>query len=318
MSPGEVFGVVVTVSACLRAIGTVIYFDGFVGVVDRNASERRSAGAAVPALLWSHRCGWDELAVCSGGLGDVRGALNLGQDWASRWAATWRYVGDEVTCAVRDLGGMPATGCQPVRRFSWRRAQRHRAGLQFLVSTGRHHGFESLEEARLLLALDFAGDLVDVLAQPLRLRYVTNEGPREHIPDFLACARTGRWLIDVRPAARVGREDLVAFAASAEVASMLGWRYVVVTGWKPHVATTLDTLSAQRRALTDRLGMVDELLTAVAAGPRPFGELAARSVAPAVARAYLLHLLWHRRLGVELGRPLGDASLVCAGGGRTW
>jgi hypothetical protein len=33
------------------------------------------------------------------------------------------------------------------------------------VSTGRHHGFESLEEARLLLALDFAGDLVDVLTQ---------------------------------------------------------------------------------------------------------------------------------------------------------
>jgi hypothetical protein len=213
---------------------------------------------------------------------------------------------------------MPATGCEPVRRFSWRRAQRHRAGLQFLVSTGRHHGFESLEEARLLLALDFAGDLVDVLAQPLRLRYVTAEGPREHIPDFLAYARTGRWLIDVRPAARMAREDLAAFAASAEVALTLGWRYVVVTGWKPHVATTLDALSAQRRALTDRLGLMAELLAAVAAGPRPFGELAARTVAPAVARAYLLNLLWHRRLGVELGYPLGDASLVCAGEGQPW
>src|SRR5437764_12009737 len=144
---------------------------------------------------------------------------------------------------------MPATGCEPVRRFSWRRAQRHRSGLQFLVSTGRHHGFESLEEARLLLALDFAGDLVDVLAQPVRLRYWTSDGAREHIPDFLAFCRTGRWLIDVRPAARVAREDLVAFAASAEVALMLGWRYVVVTGWREHVLTTLDALSAQRRRL---------------------------------------------------------------------
>lgn len=26
-----------------------------------------------------------------------------------------------------------------------------------MVSTGRHHGFESLEESKLLLALDFAG-----------------------------------------------------------------------------------------------------------------------------------------------------------------
>ncbi len=98
---------------------------------------------------------------------------------------------------------------------------------------------------------------------------------------------------------------------------MLGWRYAVVTGWKPHVMTTLDALSAQRRAVTDRLGLVDGLLASVAAGPRPFAELAAQSVAPAVARAYLLHLLWHRRLGVELGSPLGATTLVCAGEDRS-
>ncbi|WP_281904886.1 TnsA-like heteromeric transposase endonuclease subunit [Phytohabitans aurantiacus] len=244
---------------------------------------------------------------------EVRGALGLGPDWTRCWTATWRYAGNEVNCPVRDLGSVPAAGCEPVRRFSWRRDQRHRSGLQFLVSTGRHHGFESLEEARLLLALDFAADLVNVLAQPLRLRYSTRSGPREHIPDFLAFSRTGRWLIDVRPAARVTQQDRVAFAASAEVALLLGWRYVVVTGWKPHVTSTLDTLSAQRRPLTDRLGMADALVAAVAAGPRPFGELAGSTVAPPVARAWLLHLLWQRRLGVELGSALSETSLVCAG-----
>lgn len=184
------------------------------------------------------------------------------------------------------------------------------------MSTGRHHGFESLEEARLLLALDFAGDLVDVLGQPVRLRYFTREGPREHVPDFLAFTRAGRWLIDVRPAARVASEDVVAFAATAEVAAAVGWRYAVVTGWRPHVLTTLDTLSSQRRPLSDRLGMVDALMTAVADRPRSFGEVAAQTVAPAVARAYLLHLLWHRRLGIDLGAPLGDATLVCLGEAR--
>jgi len=59
-----------------------------------------------------------------------------------------------VVCPVRDLGSFPVPGCEPVRRFSWSRRQRHRPGLQFMVSTGLHHGFESLEEARLLLALD--------------------------------------------------------------------------------------------------------------------------------------------------------------------
>jgi hypothetical protein len=40
-----------------------------------------------------------------------------------------------------------------------------------------------LEEARLLLALDFAGDLADVVSQPLRLRFDTAEKRREHTPD---------------------------------------------------------------------------------------------------------------------------------------
>ncbi len=265
------------------------------------------------ARLWSHDCSWDELAVLCGGLAGVRGELDLAADWPRRWTAAWRYAGDEVACAVRDLGCLPVTGGEPVRRFSWRRAQRHRAGLQFLVSTGRHHGFESLEEARLLLALDFAGDLVDVLGQPLRLRYFTREGAREHVPDFLAFTRAGRWLIDVRPAARVEVEDLVAFAATAEVAAAVGWRYAVVTGWRPHVLTTVDTLSSQRRPLTDRLGMVGQLLAAAACGPRTFGELASQTVAPAVGRAFLLHLLWHRRLGMDLGTPLGDGTLICPG-----
>jgi hypothetical protein len=128
---------------------------------------------------------------------------------------------------------MPVVGCEPVRRFAWSRGQRHRPGLQYLVSTDRLHGCESMAEARLLLVLDFAGRLDEVISQPFRLRFATGNGEREHVPDFLAYTRSGRWLIDVRPAARVGERDRVAFAASAEVALLHGWRYVVVAGWKP-------------------------------------------------------------------------------------
>jgi hypothetical protein len=55
-----------------------------------------------------------------------------------------------------------------------------------LAGTGRHHGFESVAEQRLLLALDFAADLTDVLSQPFRLRFAISEGWQKHIPDFLA------------------------------------------------------------------------------------------------------------------------------------
>lgn len=46
-----------------------------------------------------------------------------------------------------------------------------------------------------------------------------------------------------------------------------GWRYVVMSRWKPHVLATVDTLSAQRRPLTDRLGLVEVLLAAAAEQP---------------------------------------------------
>jgi hypothetical protein len=76
--------------------------------------------------------------------------------------------------------------------------QRHRPGLQFMVSTGRHHGFESLAEQRLLLVLDFLG-VTEVLAQPFELRFTTAVGWARHFPDFLVTGRDGVWLLNVRP-----------------------------------------------------------------------------------------------------------------------
>ena len=100
-----------------------------------------------------------------------------------------------------------------------------------MVSTGRHHGFESYAEQQLLLALDFAGDLEDVLSQPFRLDFTAADGPGQHTPDFLAVTRDGVWLIDVRPGERIKAEDRIRFAAAAEVALSCGWRYAVVVAF---------------------------------------------------------------------------------------
>lgn len=208
---------------------------------------------------------------------------------------------------------MPISVCCPVRGFTWRTRQRHRPGLQYVTSTGRHHGFESVAEQQLLLALDFVGAR-SVVSQPLWLRYATRDGWRRHVPDFLAVLPDGTWLFDVRPAGRVKPEDEVAFAAAAEAALAAGWGYAVVTGWRPHVMTTVDTLSAQRRPLTDPLGLRPHLRDLAACGPRPFGALVDATPCPAVARAQLLHLLWHHELGVDLARPLGDRSRVWPAG----
>ena len=74
--------------------------------------------------------------------------------------------------------------------------------------------------------------------------------------------------------------------------------------------TGIDALSAQRRDPEDRLGLQGLLLRAVSAGPTAFGDLVAATPLPAIARAHALHLLWCRRLGVDLSCPLGDTSLV--------
>jgi len=264
--------------------------------------------------LASDSCGWEELlAPGFDDLDEAGKSLLLGMGWAQEWTAHWKYDDGPAACPVRDLAAMPLQGARPVRRFSWSTSQRHRPGLQYMVSTGRHHGFESHAEQELLLALDFAGNLEDVLSQPFRLDFTAAGGPGRHTPDFLAVTRDGVWLIDVRPGARIEDDDRVRFAAAAEAALSCGWRYAVAAGWLPNVQATLDTVSAQRRPLTDPLGLQPVLLAAAEGGPVRFGELAEHGGIPAAARAQALHLIWERRLGIDLAVPLGDRSLVHAG-----
>jgi len=291
----------------LSARATLIMF-GTVGWAFVAIREVATARAAIS----SAKCRLEDLCLACSGLSEAGEQLALGDGWSRRWTATWRFADGAVVCPVRDLASMRTAGSRPVRRFSWRTGQRHRPGLQYLVSTGRHHGFESVAEQRLLLVLDFAGAVLDVLAQPFRLRYATRIGWEEHIPDFLALTEDGELLVDVRPGDRIGERDRVRFAAAAETALACGWRYVVVTGWRPHVLSNVDTLSAQRRPLSDPLGVQRELLAAAGGAPIAFGDLVAVTALPAVARAHALHLIWHRRLAIDLAVPLGDDTPVWA------
>ena len=267
-------------------------------------------GLAEPVLIASPSCTVLDLADVYEVPDAALRELVCGTGWESRWEAGWRHGGVRADCPVSDLGVVVSGGCQPWRHFSWRPGQRHRPGLQFLVSTGRHHGFESLEEQRFLLALDFAGGVRDVVSQPFRLRVETAAGWREHIPDFIAMNGQDVWLVDVRPRALVKDDDRVLFAAAAEAALAAGWRYAVICGWRPHVMATLDMLSSQRRPLADRLGLVPQLLAVAGTGPLGFDDLAGSTSCPAVARAHALHLIWHRRLGIDLAGPLTGRTMV--------
>ena len=293
----------------------------------RPAGIPRAGGAGGPAVelpvrasavLASDSCALEDLAQMCAVTGEDRQGLVLTAGWSGRWMTAWKAAGLEVACPVAEMTAFPVAGCEPVRHFTWSTGQRHRPGLQSMTGTGRLHGFESHAEQRLLLALDFLG-VREVVSQPHRMRFESSSGPQEHTPDFLAVTCEGTWLLDVRPADLVKAADRVKFAASAEAALACGWRYGVVGGWRPHVMTTLDTLSAQRRPLSDPLGLTGALLSAAAGAPVRFGDLVTATCYPAVARAFAIHLIWHRALAIDLARPFGDSALVwrCATrGGR--
>jgi hypothetical protein len=76
------------------------------------------------------------------------------------------------------------------------------------------------------------------------------------------------------------------------------------------------TLSAQRRPLSDPLGLAG-LLRAAADRPVRFADLPGATGYPAIARAFAVHLIWHRILAIDLAEPFGDSSLVWPGAARS-
>jgi hypothetical protein len=131
-----------SLDACLPAIGPAVL---------QTFRMEAPGGLAAAALIPSCSCSVTDLADVYEVPEAARRELACGAGWQTRWEAGWRRDGTVTGGPVSDLGQILAGGCQPWRHFGWRTGQRHRPGLQFLVSTGRHHGFESLEEQRFLL-----------------------------------------------------------------------------------------------------------------------------------------------------------------------
>ncbi|MFH9609017.1 TnsA-like heteromeric transposase endonuclease subunit [Streptomyces sp. NPDC017448] len=271
----------------------------------------------VAGPLWSDACGWQDLALLCGD-GDLavgRAMLSLDRGWSVRWRATWKVGKVKQAGPVAGLNSMPLTGCVPWRGFTWRRGQFHRPGLEPVLSTGRQHAFESHREDQFIVMADFTGEAEEILSQPFLLEFEGEGGWREHIPDFLLVSGRGRWLVDVRPAGRMDEDDLMKFAASSEAALALGWGYAVVTGWRTLTWRNVDLLYSRRRSMQDRLGLKPRLLQTARAAqalsqPLTFRALADTCEFPALARPVILHLLWHRQLGVDLAAPFGDGSVV--------
>ena len=264
----------------------------------------------VPSGLRATTARWDDLCLL-----DISHRAVAHPGRRPGWERSWGLdilLGDGVErVPVADVRPHLFDQAQPVRRFAWRTGQRHRPGLQHMVSLGVQVGFESLQEQRLLLAVDFDGSATDVLSQPFRLRWLDGSRWRTHVPDYLLRTARGVAIVNVRPGGKIEDDDRENFAACDEMARHHGWRHEVVSGWVQPAFSVVDTLSAHRRPMTDRLGLRRQVLDALQFyGEMPFGDLAEATSCPAIARALILGMLWHKELDASLTTPLGDATII--------
>ena len=236
-----------------------------------------------------------------------------GSGWPDRWTVL-RLDADEgwLACPVSEVADGLFARAESVRRMTNWHGQRHRSGIAFMSSTGRHHAFESLTEQGVLRMIDFAGPS-DLVTQPFRLRWHDGQRWRAHTPDFLVVEDAGMTVVNVRPAAKVKPEDEEQWTAMTAVATRLGWRHEVVTGLvQPH-GVNVDAMTTGRREVHDPLGLQAALTEVLADGPVRFGDAVAATEAPALARAVLLRMLWTADAAIDLAVRLTDRSPVRLG-----
>ena len=235
-------------------------------------------------------------------------------------AALWPQVNGGVEVEFNSSGGssrLPLAecaavafelDCSPVRGFPAFRGQGNYPGLWWFSTTREHVGYESWSERDHLIALDADPAVVGVASQPFRLHW--GDG-RHHVPDYFVRLSDGTaTVLDVRADDRISDADAELFDRSEQACRSLGWAYRRAGVADPVVTANLRWLSGYRHprvyrpAVAAALEAVFDSARPLMTGVRPVGE--AIMVLPV-----LFHLLWPRRLGVDLSAAvLTEESIV--------
>ena len=204
--------------------------------------------------------------------------------------------------------------CPPVRRFLSRKGQRHLSGRWWSATVAGHVGYESWLERDHVMWLDYDPDVVGIASQPFWLYWTTAEGTaRAHAPDYSARRADGSAVvIDCRPDDRIKPRDAVAFAATADVCSQLGWEYRRVGAPDAIRTANVRWLSGYRHPRHDRPVLAAVLREVF---DTPIGLLAGAQAAgdPIAVLPMLFHLLWRHELAVDVAVPLHPLSVVTGG-----
>ena len=101
-------------------------------------------------------------------------------------------------------------------------------GSYWSATEGRHVIYESRLELDRLLFADFDRSVHRICAQPFLLAMRSNDVKHKHIPDFLLITDRGPTVVDVKPAHRLSKPEVVStFAWTRAALERRGWMYEV-------------------------------------------------------------------------------------------
>lgn len=219
---------------------------------------------------------------------------------------------DASEVALVDANASVLAAARPWREFRWRAGQKHYSGTYWSATDDRHVIYESrLELARVLFA-DFDRSVHRICAQPFLLAKRSNGVERKHIPDYLLITDQGPKVVDVKPAHRLSRPEVVdTFAWTRAALERRGWMYEVWSEPNEVELQNIRFLAGFRRSY-----LFDRPLLVALRSIEPDGASIAEIIRtvpdwpPPVIRSTLFHLLWSQEFAVDLRQPLSPSSIV--------
>jgi hypothetical protein len=212
---------------------------------------------------------------------------------------------------------------RPVRSFPSYRGQRNYPGWYWSATMGGRIGFESWVERDHLVALDFDPTAARIVSQPFWLCWTTPAGKqRRHAPDFLVLLEDGSadgavLVLDSRPLELIEDTDRAAFDATDRACALLNWRYAVWDRLEGVVVANQKWLAAYRHPRCYSEPVAQRLLE-LFTQPRPLMDGAELAGDPLGTLPVLYHLLWTRRLLMDLSLVLSDRTIVRAAPNRAF
>jgi hypothetical protein len=224
------------------------------------------------------------------------------------------YVDDRGrprTLALEDAAEVDFGLAKAFRKPTVHRGQRNFPGWWWSATTRSHVLYKSWLERHHVIEADRDPHVVGILGQPFELTWPEGNKQARHVPALLCRMLEGRVAVtDCHSAGKVDEKFRHKAAVTAAACGRIGWDYRLVGDPEPVWAANLRWLAGYRHP---RFGdeHLEELLIALFVGAQPLSAVR-QAGDPIRVRPVLFHLLWRGRLSADLGRPLGETTILTA------